>query len=299
MSRVALAIDLGGTKASFAVIDPTGAVLARTKRPSHENGAALPFAALAEAAGETVAAAGLGWSDVRAAGLVVPGIYSPATGTAWAPNLWGRDEVPLREALSPHLPVPLVIDSDRSGCVLGEAWQGAAGGAKDVVFLAVGTGIGAGILSDGRLVRGQGGIAGAVGWFALDPRWREDYGRMGSFEAEAAGPALARRLGRASAEEVAEAARRGDPAARRAVDETVEWLAMGTANLVSALNPQVVVLGGGLMQAADLFLEPLRRAVRRWAQPIAVERCRIEPSQLGEDAALFGAARLALLGETT
>ena len=294
-----LAIDLGGTKASFAVIEPGGTVLSRSKQPSHEGGTALSLEALAASAAETLDAAGFEWSGVRAAGLVVPGIYDAATGRAWAPNLWGTDEVPLLDALRPHLPVPVVIDSDRSGYVLGEAWQGAARGARDVVFLAVGTGIGAGILSDGRLVRGHGGIAGAVGWLALDPRWREDYGRMGSFEAEAAGPALARRLGRAAAEEVAEAARRGDPAACRAVDETVEWLAMGTANLISVLNPQVVVLGGGLMQAADLFLEPLRRAVRRWAQPFAVERCRIESSRLGEDAALFGAARLALLGEPT
>jgi glucokinase len=295
VSPVAVAIDLGGTKASFAVVDSSGAVLSRSKRPSHEGGTAVPFEALAATAGETVRAAGLGWGDVRAAGLVVPGIYDPATGRAWAPNLWGRDEVPLGEELRERLPVPVVVDSDRSGYVLGEAWLGAARDCTDVVFLAVGTGIGAGILSHGRLVRGRGGIAGAVGWFALDPRWREDYGRMGSFEAEAAGPALARRLGAASAEDVAAAARRGDPAARRAVDETVEWLAMGIANLISALNPQVVVLGGGLMQASDLFLEPVRHAVRRWAQPKAVEQCRIEPTALGEDAALFGAARLALL----
>ena len=198
-----------------------------------------------------------------------------------------------------RLPAPVVIDSDRSGYVLGEAWQGAARGCTDVVFLAVGTGIGAGILSHGRLVRGHGGIAGAVGWFALDPRWREDYGRMGSFEAEAAGPALARRFGGASAEAVAEAARRGDPAARRAVDETVEWLAMGTANLISALDPQVVVLGGGLMQAADLFLEPVRRAVRRWAQPIAGRAVphRAHPPRRGRGALRRRPPRL--LGETS
>jgi glucokinase len=294
-----LAIDLGGTKASFAVIDRDGSVRARTKRPSHEGGVAMSHDALAASAAETVSAAGLEWKDVRAAGVVVPGIYNPATGRAWAPNLWGRDEVPLGDELRKHLPVPVVIDSDRSGYVLGEAWRGAARGCTDVVFLAVGTGIGAGILSNGRLVRGSGGIAGAVGWFALDPRWREDYGRMGVFETEAAGPALARRCGASSAEDVAAAARRGDPAARRAVDETVEWLAMGIANLISALNPQVVVLGGGLMQASDLFLEPLRHAVRRWAQPLAVDQCRIEPTELGEDAALFGAARLAFLDETS
>jgi glucokinase len=297
--RAALAIDLGGTKASFAVIGPDGGVRARTKRASHEGGAAIGHDAIAASAAETVRAAGLGWEEVRAAGVVVPGIYDPATGRAWAPNLWGPDEVALGAELGKHLPVPVVIDSDRSGYVLGEAWRGAARGATDVVFLAVGTGIGAGILSDGRLVRGSGGIAGAVGWFALDPRWREDYGRVGGFETEAAGPALARRMGAASAEDVAAAARRGDPAARKAVDETVEWLAMGVANLISALNPQVVVLGGGLMQASDLFLDPVRRAVRRWAQPKAVEQCRIEPTALGEDAALFGAARLAFLEGTS
>jgi glucokinase len=294
-----LAIDLGGTKVSFAVIGPDGTVRARTKRPSHEGGVAIAHEALAASAAETVRAAGLQWPDVQAAGVVVPGIYNPSTGRAWAPNLWGRDEVALGDELRRHVPVPVVIDSDRSGYVLGEAWRGAARGATDVVFLAVGTGIGAGILSHGRLVRGSGGIAGAVGWFALDPRWREDYGRTGGFEAEAAGPALARRLGAASAEEVAAAARRGDPAAVKAVDETAEWLAMGIANLISALNPQVIVLGGGLMQARDLFLEPVRRAVRRWAQPVAVDQCRIEPTALGEDAALFGAARLAFLEGTS
>ncbi|HSD67832.1 MAG TPA: ROK family protein [Vicinamibacteria bacterium] len=296
---LALAIDLGGTKVSFAVIDAGGAVWARVKRPSHEGGAAVSHEALAAAATDTVRAAGLQWKDIRAAGVVVPGIYNPATGRAWAPNLWGRDEVALGEELRARLPVPVVIDSDRSGYVLGEAWRGSARGSTDAVFLAVGTGIGAGILSHGRLVRGSGGIAGAVGWFALDPRWREEYGRSGGFETEAAGPALARRLGAGSAEEVAAAARRGDPAARQAVDETVEWLAMGIANLISALNPQVVVLGGGLMQASDLFLEPVRRGVRRWAQPLAVEQCRIELTALGEDAALFGAARLAFLEGTS
>ena len=293
-----LAVDLGGTKVSFAVIDSNGAVLSRSKRPSHEGGTVVGFDALAASATDTVRAAGLAWPDVRGVGVVVPGIYNPATGRAWAPNLWGRDEVPLLGELRLRLPARVVIDSDRSGYVLGEAWQGAAQGCTDVVFLAVGTGVGAGILSHGRLVRGHGGIAGAVGWFALDPRWRDEYGRMGAFEAEAAGPALARRLGAASAEDVTEAARGGDPAARRAVDETVEWLAMGTANLISAFNPQVLVLGGGLMQAADLFLDPVRRAVRRWAQPLAAEQCRIELTRLGEDAALFGAARLAFLDES-
>ena len=294
-ARHVLAVDLGGTKTSQAVVAADGSVLAQTKRPSHEGGRALSFDALAAAATETVRAAGLGWPQVARVGVVVPGIYSIPTGRAWAPNLWGTDEVPLRVELARRLPVPVVIDSDRSGYVLGEQWQGAARGCTDVVFLAVGTGIGAGILSHGRLVRGRGGIAGAVGWLALSPHWRDEYGRTGAFEAEAAGPAFARRAGCSTAEEAAEAARRGDPIARRAVGETVEWLAMGVASLIGLLDPQLVVLGGGLMQAADLFLAPVRAGVARWAQPIAAPRCRIELTRLGEDAALLGAARLALL----
>jgi glucokinase len=93
---------------------------------------------------------------------------------------------------------------------------------------------------------------------------------------------------------VVEAARGGDESARGAIEETARWLAMGIANLISALNPQMVVLGGGLMQADDLFLEPVRRWVVEWAQPVAVKQARIEVTRLGEDAGVLGAARIAL-----
>jgi glucokinase len=245
-----------------------------------------------------VVASGLRWADIGGVGMIVPGIYDPGTGHSWSPNLWGDRQVPVREALAPLLPAPLSIDSDRSGYVLGESWLGAARGCTDAVFLAVGTGIGAGFLCDGRVVRGAAGIAGAVGWFATDAGWTPQ-GTLGCWEAQAAGPALARRAGAPSAEAVADAARAGDAAALRAVAETAEALAMGIANLISALNPQVVVLGGGLMQAKDLFLDPIRRAVPRWAQPIAARQCRIEPSTLGADAGLFGAARLVLFDAPT
>ncbi|HVR71006.1 MAG TPA: ROK family protein [Vicinamibacteria bacterium] len=289
----ALAIDLGGTKAAFAVVDAEGRILARTKRPSHDGDAALSFEALARTAGETVEAAGLRWSELEGAGVIVPGIYDAATGRAWAPNLWGDAQVGLLEALAPLLPLRLTIDSDRSGYVLGESWLGAARGCTDAVFLGVGTGIGAGLLCGGRVIRGAAGIAGAVGWFATDPAWTPQ-GTLGCWEAQAAAPALARRTGARDGKEVTDAARKGDASARRAVEEAAAALAMGIADLISALNPQVVVLGGGLMLANDLFLEPIRRAVPRWAQPIAARQCRIVPSALGQDAGLLGAARLAL-----
>jgi glucokinase len=118
--------------------------------------------------------------------------------------------------------------------------------------------------------------------------------RVGCWEAEAAGPALARRGNGKSAEEVITAARKADHAAQNAVAETAGYLAMGVANIVSILNPEMIVLGGGLMQAGDLFIDTIKTRMIAWAQPIAARQVRIELTQLGEDAGLFGAARLAL-----
>ncbi len=288
-----IAVDLGGTKLTTAVVDPSGTVSWRRKQAVDRTDV---HASAKQIAGAIREAASSVPGRVRAAGLLVPGICFAGSGNVWAPNLWGHDEVPLRPELERLLDIPVVIDSDRAGSVLGERWRGAARGLDDVVFLGVGTGIGAGIVSGGRLLRGAGDIAGAVGWFALNPVQTERYKKLGCWEAESAGPGLAHRLNAACAEEVVAAARAGDPAAIRAVEESARYLGMGIANIVSLLNPRMVVLGGGLMQAGDLFLERVRVAMAEWAQPVASRQVRIELTTLGEDAGLLGAAWLALGG---
>src|SRR5581483_4867378 len=150
MSSV-IAIDLGGTKLAAALVDEDGNIASQRKVAVVRGDVRASAAQIAELVDA------LGGS---AAGLIVPGIYSERTGMAWAPNLWGHDHVPLRDELRRVLSLPVLIDSDRAGYVLGEAWLGAARGLRDVVFLAVGTGIGAGIISGGRLLRGAGDIAG-------------------------------------------------------------------------------------------------------------------------------------------
>lgn len=282
MSHV-LAVDLGGTKTTLARIDASGSVAERQK---------LPAAHALDHAVERIARA---VADARAIGVIVPGIYTPSTGQAWCPNLWGTAEVPLLSKLRERVSVPVAIDSDRAGYVLGEAWLGAARGLRHVVFVAIGTGIGIGILSDGRVLRGAHGIAGAAGWFALDPVWDERYKSTGCWEAESAGPALARQSGAPDAAAVVDAARAGEQAALAAIERAARYSGMGIANLVSLLDPEIVVLGGGVLQgAADLLLPGIRAGVLQWAQPVAAARCRIEVTRLGEDAGLFGAARLAL-----
>jgi glucokinase len=222
---------------------------------------------------------GVALGEICAACIAVPGIHYAAGGQVWAPNMPGWDHIPLRDELTGRLPVRVLLDSDRAAYVIGEHWLGAAQGLRDVIFLAVGTGIGAGIFSGGRLIRGAGDIAGAVAWLALDPCEKEIYKQLGSFEAES-GPSLGRRAGTAT-EAVIERARGGDAAAQAIVREAVQYLAMGVANLVSLLNPQMIVLGGGLMQAGDLFLEPLRCEMLDWAQPIAAQQVRIELGPAG------------------
>jgi glucokinase len=189
----------------------------------------------------------------------------------------------------------VAIDSDRSGYVLGEAWLGAARGLRDVVFVAIGTGIGVGILIDGRVVRGAHGIAGAAGWWALNPEFADEYAQTGCWEAESAGPAIARHARTADAQAAVAAARAGNGVAVATLDRAAAFAGMGIANLVSLLNPEVVVLGGGVVHGAgDLLLDQIRKEAGKWAQPLAMARCRIELTQLGEDAGLLGAARLAL-----
>lgn len=308
-------VDIGGTKLSTAVVDCEGKVYGKLKAPVQKGKVADSIQQIVEVVGRAVTDTGIPWERMAGIGVVIPGVYFAEGGRAWAPNLWGWDEISLRDELQSKLPAAVVIDSDRAAYVLGEQWLGIARGLKDVVFLAVGTGIGAGIITGGQLCRGAGDISGAVGWFALNPRKSALYKQLGCFEAEAAGPSVGRRAAEGvvagqpsllsrwmegrpdalTAEKVVEAARKDDPFARRVLEETAAWIGMGVANIISLLNPQMVVLGGGLMQAGDLLLESIRRETLEWAQPLAARQARIELAQLGEDAGLLGAARLVFL----
>ena len=225
-------------------------------------------------------------------GIIVPGIYFAGSGSVWAPNLWGPDEVPLRAELEDRLkPESLHRQRSRRICSRGTMARHCRG-LNDVVFLAVGTGIGAGIIAGGQLLRGHSDIAGAVGWFALNPSRSEIYTKVGCWEAESAGPGLAGgwTYPRRKRSFRPRAAGMWRPFRHR---WSRAYLGMGIANIISLLNPEMVVLGGGLMQAADLFLGSIKRVMTRCAQPVAARQVRIEVSQLGEDAGLLGAARLA------
>jgi glucokinase len=204
-----------------------------------------------------------------------------------------------------------VVESDRAASILGEVWQGAARGCRNAIFLAVGTGIGAGILVDGRVLRGAQDIAGAVGWMALDRPFRPDYAQCGCFESHASGEGIAKvakamsarsksyrgPLGSKrsiSAHDVFAAHEHGDPLAEEVLAEAIRFWGMASANLVSLFNPEMIVFGGGVFGPAKRFLNEIAAEARRWAQPIAIQQVKFEASQLGGDAALYGMAYAAL-----
>lgn len=309
-----IGIDIGGTKIAALAIDREGRIYARAREPLESSSARAPISQAARLARAAARQAALSWGEIAAVGVVIPGLADPEAGTAWAPNIPGWDHVAVRQPLAEALQAPVFIESDRSGYVLGERWLGAARGVDNVVFLAVGTGIGAGILADGKLYRGAHLLAGAVGWFVLTRIWKKEHRLKGCMEAEAAGPALARRarqllergapsrmrelvdgdLEKITAETVVEAARRGDAPALGIIRAAAHFLGMGVANIISILDPEMVVIGGGLAQAGELLLEPLRRTALERAQPLAAKKVKIEASRLGGDAGAIGAAAIAL-----
>ncbi|MBN2206901.1 MAG: ROK family protein, partial [Candidatus Aminicenantes bacterium] len=248
----AAAVDCGGTKVSSALFTVDGTMFCRDKAALDRQGPGRAAGQVVRTIAELEEAARAEGGRILAAAVCVPGIVYKKTGLVWAPNIPGWDHYPLRDRLGGERSFPVLIESDRAAYVSGEAWCGAARGAKDVVFLAVGTGIGAGILADGRVLRGAGDISGAVGWFALDPDFKPEYAETGCFEAEASGSAVARRARRlldegrpssmrelaggrpdaVTAETVAAAARAGDSLALEVVAATASYLAMGIANIV-------------------------------------------------------------------
>jgi glucokinase len=310
-----IAIDLGGTKIAAALVSDAGEIRSRGHALLGGRGGGDVAAAIVELAREIFDEHPAHETPIAAVGVAVPGIYRAERGTVWAPNIPGWDDYPLREELCRALggDTAVVIDSDRAAYILGEAWNGAARGARDAIFLAVGTGIGAGILVDGRVLRGHADIAGAIGWLALDRPFRDAYVGCGCFEYHASGPGLtsvtramleatpdyAGELRLLAANELTTARLfaaydRGDQVATRVLHDAIEFWGMASANLVSLFNPETIVFGGGVFGPAVRFLERIRIEAARWAQPISMGQVRFVASTLGGDAGLLGAARLAM-----
>ncbi|MDQ6924993.1 MAG: ROK family protein [Candidatus Eremiobacteraeota bacterium] len=316
--RYVVGVDLGGTKISVGVVSVDGSRVfaVRTSLTRAELGPAAVVDRMVEMIEVAIALAtveaGVERSAILGVGLGAPGVLDRDGGTVLiAPNL-GWHDMPVRALIAERVGLPATLDNDANCATLGEWWTGAARGAQHVVGLTIGTGIGGGIILNGRLVHGASNAAGEVGHTTIETAGRKcACGNYGCLEAYASGPNIALRarealevgepsilpelvggdLAQITAATVYEASDRGDALAREVVRDTARFLGAGVANLVNILNPDVVVLAGGVVQAGAALFEPLRAEVRRRAFRPAVEAARIVPGALDGTAGIVGAAR--------
>jgi predicted NBD/HSP70 family sugar kinase len=298
-------VDVGRAWVRAAIADITGAFVARRDERTRTRSSSALIAQIGSIAHGLAAEAGLAWDDVTRAVVGSPGVLGPSgQKVEFAPSLpgWGRRG--LVDAVRSELGTDVAFENDVNLAALGEQWAGMAGDVADFVYLSVGTGVGMGIVLRGELYRGASGAAGEVAYLPLDddPRDATHQGPsrasrgVGSFESTASSAAVvrqARALGVASpltAKSIFNAARRGDQQAQVVVASEARRIALVIAVIGPVLDPELVVLGGGVGGNPDLLLEPIRNELRR----LSPFRPRIEVSALGEDAVLHGAVATAL-----
>lgn len=299
----AIGVDLGGTKLQAALFSRSGEILAdRTVLLEGRTGKQVAELIV------TVCDMLMEEQEIppekeKKIGICVPGIADNHTNRVWAPNIPGWNSFPLKEYITKAIPnSEAIIASDRTCYILGETSQGVAKGFSDAIFMSVGTGIGAGIMVDGKVIHGSADIAGAIGWMALQPPFVDEYSNSGCFETYASGTGIAAQARKLSGQpgvfpdtrSVFEAYERGNTVALRVIDKAVEFWAMAAANLVSIFNPRIVVWGGGVFGSAVRFLDRIYYEACKWAQPISIRQCRFEASGLAQKAGILGAGRLAL-----
>ena len=290
-----LGIDLGATKISAAIFNDDGDILQRSysllEGRSGEDAGSLVCESIKSLAKEF---------DVSGAGICVPGIVYSKRGTVWCPNIPGWDDYPLGLRLKESLgDVKIGIESDRTCYILGEKWKGAAKDCDNAIYLAVGSGIGAGILLDGRVIHGADDVVGATGWMALESDYDNDWDQCGCFETFASGNGIgyqaSKLYGRqVTSHEVFKHYGEGDEIAVKVIRKAVQMWGKGAANLVSLFNPEIIIFGGGVFSGTAKELIPdIYREALKWAQPITVKKTRFCASEVGSDAALLGAGYLA------
>jgi len=296
--------DIGGTQIKYGLVDFDGRIVRRGKVRSPESMAGI-LAVLEKAwTGLKKTAPG----PIRSCGFGIAGFYSvKERKILQSPNYPSLNGYPILPALRKFIDVPVRIGNDANMAAFGEFRHGAGRGARSLVLLTVGTGIGGGLILDGELWEGQGGYAGELGHITVNPKGeRCGCGRVGCLETEASAPrlvrnyqALAGRTGVTDSREVYLRAKAGDPAALESFRQLAYWLGIGIGIVITALNPEKVLIGGGVVSAGRLLLDPLAEEARRWSHPIPFAGCRIEKAALGNDAGLVGAAAWARLKART
>ena len=312
-------VDLGGTNVRAAVIDRASEqIVARGENISSRgmDGPELTAMQIATAARTALDQAGAVLEQVLGVGVAVPGHVKAKEGLVkWAPNFKDQwKDVPIAALIERHLGLPVQIGNDANLAALGEFRFGAGREVRHLVMVTLGTGIGGGIIVDGKLLDGADGGAGEIGHMVINPGGRGGNSAFGSVEGETQRDAIIERAARKIQEGyatslgervdfnrfaltpaiIAEEAQKGDAVALEVFEETGYYLGLCVTNLIDLLNPEMVVIGGGIAQAGDIILDPIRRTVTATAIRSLAKSCRIVPAELGDNAGIFGGAAIVL-----
>ena len=318
LEQLVIGIDLGGTKIHTALVDGSGRIVLHDHRETQASegrqavlnrmlAASRRIKAQAEAAGTPVAAVGIG----------SPGPLDVTQGVVLnPPNLPGWNGVPLKRLIEEGLGLPAFLENDANAAALGEHRFGAGRGVAHMIYVTAGTGIGGGLILDGKLYHGAAGMAGEIGHMTILPNGPLcGCGNRGCLEAMASGRAIAQRAQerltravparmaalvagdpqRITAELVTEAAKQGDDEAQEILSEALSYLGIGMANLVNLFNPQLIVIGGGLTNLGETLFDTVRRAIDRHALAGPAQAVRVMPAELADNVGVLGAAALALM----
>ncbi|TCL64087.1 ROK family protein [Rhizobium sp. BK251] len=313
MQRIAIGIDLGGTQVRAALVDERGNLIARCEeRTDAQGGPDRILAQIRGLADELVATSKP--SAIVGIGVSAPGPIDTVAGIATSiPTLSGFTDFPLREELQKRFSFPVSLENDGIAAAIGE-WQfGAGKGVDNLVYVTVSTGIGGGVVSDGRVLRGRKGMAAHIGHMSVMPNGEPcPCGNRGCFEAYGSGTAFTRRarawaaehrsttLGKSGAEihsrDVFSAARSGDSLANQLIEEEAEILGRGFTSLIHIFSPDILVMGGGLSNEFDRLQPGIRNYIKEWAMP-GFKDVELFRAALGQNSGLIGAAALAFLSE--
>lgn len=313
--RKAIGIDLGGTFIKAALVDQEGAILYKEEAPTlAERGPDDILLRIEQMIRDIAAKHALQISDLSGLGIAIPGFIDDATGVADEVVNIGWRNVAVREPLHARLGIHVAMENDANAAALGEAWAGAGRGRRFALCVTLGTGVGGGVVIDGKVLRGANTMAGEIGHMVMVPGGAPcNCGHHGCLEtiSSATGVVRLAREGLARAQAAGEssalaavqdltaaavfaAAEAGDVLANAVVDEAIETLAWGLGTAANVVNPEVIVVGGGMSRAGERLFAPLREAFPRYALRRVALAATIVPATLGNDAGVVGAARLAL-----
>jgi glucokinase len=316
MKKSLIGVDLGGTNIRVAAISLRGEVLYRKKEPTDsQNGRELVIERLIQMLHESLKREKQAGRKPVAMGIGTPGVIYIKEGlVVSSPNLPDWINVPLKEIVRKEISLPIVVENDANAAAYGEQWVGAGQDANSMICITLGTGVGGGIILDGRVWHGEDGMAAEVGHTTVNPEGPQcQCGNTGCLEVYASASGIVREVKRRlkredsllkksfqgredhfTARDVFRAAKTGDPVSLRVIQQMGHYLGVGIANLVNLFNPELIVLAGGVTAAWKDFIPIVREEVQVRAFEVPRKRAKIVRAKLGDHAGIIGAAGVAL-----